>query len=126
MTDLPRSSKYLSRPQAPVTDADREQLSHWLNRAYTNGDLQNDVFTARLDQLFAAEHLGELVPVVEGLPPEQTFDQPAIIEETASAARRPGELGEARNAKPVTLAVVAVVGVAAAVVLLALLLMILF
>lgn len=124
MTELPRSSKYLSRPQAAVTDDDREQLSDWLNQAYTNGHLSSEAFTARLDQLFAAEYLGELVPVVDGLPPEQTFDEPAIVEQTTPAAGRPGELGEARNAKSVTIAVVA--GIAAVVVLVAILLLILF
>lgn len=123
MTELPRSSKYVSHPQALVTDADRDQLSHRLNNAYTSGQLEEANFTARLDQLFAAERLGELAPVVDGLPPEQTYDDPEIVHAgDGSDTDRPGELDQARSANRLSIAVVT--GLAAIVVLLAILLVV--
>lgn len=110
--ELSRSSKYLSRPQALVTDDDRDQLNHRLNQAYTSGRLNEDDFTARLDQLFAAEHLGELVPVVEGLPPEQTYDEPEIVHSANNAdGVQPGEVSQPRGGNRLSIGVVAALAV---------------
>ena len=67
-SNLPISSPYRSKPDAPVTDAERDRLNARLNAAYTAGTLDQDDYRARLDLLFAAKRLGDLVPVVEGLP----------------------------------------------------------
>ena len=72
-SNLPISSPYRSTPDAPVTDAERDRLNARLNAAYTAGTLDQDDYQARLDVLFAAKRLGELVPVVEGLPPLPTY-----------------------------------------------------
>lgn len=119
-SDLPISSPYRSTPEAPVSDAEREQLNARLNTAYAAGHLEEDDYRARLDQLFAARSLGELVPVVQGLPPLQTYDTPAMV---ASTNGRPGELSEARPAGRVMATVVA--GVVGLVVLVAILLVLL-
>ena len=119
--ELPISSPYRSTPEAPVTEAERNQLSSRLNAAYEAGTMDSDDYRARLDTLFAAQRLGELVPVVEGLPPLQTYADPAIVA-TASSGR-PGEVSTARSANGVAL--IAVGGVAALVVLIAILLVIL-
>ena len=42
MSELPISSPYRSRPDAPVTDSEREQLNARLNAAYTDGRLSAD------------------------------------------------------------------------------------
>ena len=118
---LPISSPYRSKPDAPVTETEREQLASRLNAAFTAGTLDGDDYRARLDTLFAATRLGELVPVVTGLPPLQTHADPAIV--AAGSGGRPGELAPARSANGVAL--VAVGGVVALVVLIALLLVIL-
>ena len=55
-----------------------------------------DDYRARLDALFAAQRMGELVPVVEGLPPLQTYADPAIV--AAAAGGQPGEVSQARSA----------------------------
>lgn len=121
MSEVSRSSKYRSRPQAPVDDHERDQLSQRLNAAYTGGRLSDEEFTARLDQLFAAEHLVELIPVVDGLPPQQTYDDPDVLDgTTGSGTVPPGELKPARNATRLTITVVA--GLALVVVVLAILL----
>ena len=86
-SDLPISSPYRSTPDAPVTEAERDQLSSRLNAAYTAGTLDAEDYQARLDTLFAAQRLGQLVPVVQGLPPLQTYADPAIV---ASPRRPPG------------------------------------
>ena len=119
---LPISSPYRSRPDAPVTETEREQLASRLNAAFTAGTLESEDYQARLDTLFAATRLGELVPVVTGLPPLQTHADPAIGAAGAGSGR-PGEVSTARSANGIAL--VAVGGVVALVVLIALLLVIL-
>jgi Domain of unknown function (DUF1707) len=119
-SNLPISSPYRSRPDAPVTDAERDRLNARLNAAYTAGALSEEDYQARLDLLFAAQRLGELVPVVEGLPPLPTHTSPAIV---AGSGGQPGELVESRP--PGALTAVIVGGVAAAVLLIAILLVLL-
>ena len=120
MSDLPISSPYRSTPDAPVADGEREQLNSRLNAAYTAGSLDADDYQARLDQLFAARRMGELLPVVEGLPPLQTYDSPSIV---ASTGGRPGEVSVARSAGGVSM--IAVGGIAALVVIVVILLLVL-
>jgi hypothetical protein len=63
--------------------------------------------------------MGQLVPVVQGLPPLQTYADPAIV---ASPGGRPGEVSEAKSATGVAL--VAVGGVLLVVLLIVILLVI--
>lgn len=121
MSELPISSPYRSRPDAPVTDSEREQLSARLNTAYADGGLDADDYQARLDTLFAASTLGQLVPVVDGLPPARTYESPAMV---APGGGTPGELSEARDARRISLGVL--VGLIALVVLVVVLLGVLF
>lgn len=121
MSELPISSPYRSTPDVVVTEAEREQLSLRLNTAYADGKLSAEDYQARLDTLFAATRLGQLVPVVDGLPPAATYNDPAIV---ASSGGQPGQLADTRDATRASL--VAVMGVAGAVVLIALLLLVLF
>lgn len=121
MSDLPISSKYRSTPDAPVTEADRNELGTRLNDAFTEGKLDADDYRMRLDRLFAARRLGELVPVVEGLPPLQTHHSPAIV---GTGSGRPGELAETRSAHSLALVGVGVVTVSVLVVLVLLLVLI--
>ena len=120
MSELPISSPYRSSPDAPVPDQLRNQLSTQLNSAFTDGTIDGDDFQARLDTLFGAQRMGELVPVVQGLPPLQTYNDPAIV---SSPGGRPGEVSEQRSATGVAL--VAVGGVLLLVLLIAVLLVIL-
>jgi hypothetical protein len=119
-SNLPISSPYRSTPDAPVTDAERDRLNARLNAAYTAGTLDQDDYRTRLDRLFAAQRLGELVPVVEGLPPLPTHSSPAIV---ASSGGQPGELSESRP--PGRLTAMVVGGVAAAILVIAILLVLL-
>ncbi len=121
MSELPISSPYRSTPDARVTDSQREQLSARLNTAYADGGLDADDYQTRLDALFAATTLGQLVPVVEGLPPATTYDSPAIVAPTGGT---PGELSASRNANRVSLGVL--VGIVAVVVVIVILLLVLF
>jgi hypothetical protein len=119
-SNLPISSPYRSTPDAPVTDAERDRLNARLNAAYTAGTLDQDDYRARLDLLFAAKRLGELVPVVDGLPPLPTHSSPAIV---ANSSGEPGELSESRPPGMLTAAVVG--GVAVAILLIVILLVVL-
>lgn len=120
MSELPISSPYRSTPDAPVTEGERERLSARLNAAFTAGSLDADAYHARLDRLFAAQRLGELVPVVQGLPPLSTHADPAIV---AGSGGEPGELAAARGGAGLSLVTLGVLG--GVVVLVALLLLIL-
>ena len=120
MSELPISSPYRSTPGGPVTDFEREQLSARLNTAYADGRLDADDYQSRLDTLFAASTLGQLVPVVEGLPPATTYASPAMV---APGTGAPGQLSEARDVRRVSAGVL--VAVVAAVVLVVILLVLL-
>lgn len=118
--ELPISSPYRSTPDAAVSEREREQLSGRLNTAYADGALTAEDYQARLDALFAATRLGQLVPVVEGLPPAATYDSPAIV---ASDGGQPGQLEDTRSVTRVSLLVVA--GIAGVLIVIALLLLVL-
>ena len=96
MSELPISSKYRSTPDAPVSDGEREELTRRLNDAFAGGKLDQDAYSAHLDQLYAAQRLGDLVPVVENLPALQTYNDPAMVQQSGSG--RPGEVSQARPA----------------------------
>lgn len=120
MSDLPISSKYRSTPDKPVDEQERNDLSERLGDAFTRGLIDADAYRERLDLLYAARTLGELVPVVDGLPPRQTYNAPAIVEQGGG---EPGELVESRSAlRP---AVLLTGGVVAAILVLGLLIAIL-
>ena len=108
-SNLPISSPYRSTPEAPVTEAEREQLSSRLNAAFTDGKLEQDDYQFRLDQLFAATRMGQLLPVVEGLPPMPTHANPEIV---ASGGGEPGQLTDTRSASRFALLLIAVLVVA--------------
>ncbi|MGJ3507911.1 DUF1707 SHOCT-like domain-containing protein [Enemella sp. A6] len=120
MSNLPISSKYRSTPHEPVDDNERNQLTARLADAFAEGKLDDVDYRNRLDRLYAANTLGELVPVVEGLPPVQTYQDPAIVEQGSTA---PGELAPSRDASRFALAVGG--GIAVSIVLLVILLVIL-
>ena len=108
-SNLPISSPYRSTPDAPVTDVERDQLSSRLNAAFTDGKLEQDDYEFRLDQLFAATRMGQLLPVVEGLPAMPTHANPEIV---ASVGGQPGELEDTRSASRFALLLIAVLVVA--------------
>jgi hypothetical protein len=120
-SNLPISSPYRSTPDAPVTDVEREQLTSRLNAAFTDGKLEQDDYNFRLDQLFAATRMGQLLPVVEGLPPMLTHENPEIV---GSTGGQPGELADTRSASRFALLLIAVLVVA--IVLIALLVVLVF
>jgi uncharacterized protein DUF1707 len=121
MSEVPISSPYRSTPDAPVTEDERNRLSSRLNAAFTAGSIDADSYSERLDRIFAAQRMGELLPVVEGLPPLSTYDSPAIVANTGGG--QPGELAPAKSGTNLTL--VAVTAIGGVVVLIAILLLIL-
>ena len=121
VNELPISSPYRSTPEAPVTESERNTLNARLNAAFEAGALDADDFATRLDRLFAAQRMGELVMVVEGLPPLTTYNGPSFGDSTGSGV--PGRLDAGRNATRLTLGVIAVL--VAVVLLIAILLVIL-
>ncbi len=122
MSELPISSPYRSTPDAPVSEAERNQLSSRLNDAFEAGTLEADDYKSRLDQLFAAQRMGDLVPVVQGLPPLQTYNSPAIV---SGGSGQPGELSRSPDASRVALLGVGVIGLSVLIVVILLLVVIL-
>ncbi|HEY9292316.1 MAG TPA: DUF1707 domain-containing protein [Microlunatus sp.] len=118
MKELPISSKYRSTPDAAVSADEREQLTRRLNDAFAAGRLDQDDYSAKLDRLYAAHRLGELIPVVEGLPEEQTYAEPDAVRQSTATA--PGELTAARSGSRLTLGVI--VAIALVVIIVAILL----
>ena len=108
-SNLPISSPYRSTPDAPVTEAEREHLSSRLNAAFTDGKLEQDDYQFRLDSLFAATRMGQLLPVVEGLPPMPTHANPEIV---GNGGGEPGQLTDTRSASRFALVLIAVLVVA--------------
>ncbi|GAB3624315.1 hypothetical protein GCM10027418_23990 [Mariniluteicoccus endophyticus] len=122
MSNLPISSKYRSRPNDPVPDAERNDLSARLNDAFTKGSIGQDQYDQMLDRVFDAKNLGELAPVVELLGKPSTHDTPALVQQAPQG--RPGELAEGvKPSLPATTMVVAgVVGLGVVAILLLLML----
>lgn len=107
MSELPISSKYRSTPDKPVTEEERNELTQRLNEAFEAGQLKQTDYSSRLDQLYAATQLGELVPVVDGLPAVQSYSEPDAVKQESTTA--PGQLEEARDARPMTFWVIAAI-----------------
>ncbi|MDO4718055.1 MAG: DUF1707 domain-containing protein [Propionibacteriaceae bacterium] len=108
MNELPLSSKYRVRADETVDDAEREELAERLALEYTDGRMTQEEYLSKLDIVYRASTLGELVPVVQFLPPKQTHQVPAIV---SQGSRPPGVVGEGRNVLSHTLLAVAGVGV---------------
>jgi len=107
--ELPPSSRYRQQAGSPVDDQERNDLAARLGDRYAAGELDDDAYRELLDRVFSATSLGELVPVVEALPPRPTHGTPAIAQ--GVGAGRPGEVTESRNAVPAALyATIGVVG----------------
>lgn len=109
MSNLPISSKYRSQPARPVDEAEREDLTKRLNDAFTSGDIDGDTYRTLLDELYGAQTLGELVPVVEHLPAKQTYQDPAMVRQQTTTA--PGELAPAGMNAQFALKVGAAIGI---------------
>ena len=62
--------------------------------------LDADDYQARLDTLFAAQRMGQLVPVVEGLPPLQTYADPAIVAATSAGRRARCRVAQRDRGRP--------------------------
>lgn len=117
---LPPSSKYLQRSADPIDEAERASITKRLNDAFADGRLTHDEYAEAMDVVYAAQKLGELVPVMEKLP-AAVENVPAIVEQGAVPA---GHLNESRSLVPVA-ALVGLVGVSLVAVLVILLVLIL-
>lgn len=115
VSEPPISSPYRSAPGEPVDDDRRATLGRRLNEAYAAGTLDDLDYRQRLDTLYAARTLGELLPVVTGLPAVDDNPTPALVEQTG----RPGEVAPTRPADPRRTLILLAAIVAAVVVVLA-------
>ncbi|MFV0452787.1 MAG: DUF1707 domain-containing protein [Propioniciclava sp.] len=119
MPELPRSSPYVSTPEAPLGEEERSGLVERLNAAYTDGTIPAHDYEQYLDLLFAATTLGEVAAVVAQLPVRPTHDTPAIV---GVGEGRPGELAPLRSAVQPRVLLAAAAGVGLLIVILVVLL----
>lgn len=96
---LPPSSKYLQRPDVPIDEIERDAITARLNAAYAEGRLSHDGYVALMEILYAATTLGDLVPVIEQLPPAPVL-VPDIVKQTGPQA---GVLAPTRDMTAITL-----------------------
>ncbi|GAB3822120.1 hypothetical protein GCM10028820_31800 [Tessaracoccus terricola] len=71
-----------------ASDRDRDHAASILANAYAEGRLRTEEHSQRLDAALAAEHLGDLVPIITDL----VVPAPAAPRATPSRFRRKGEL----------------------------------
>jgi hypothetical protein len=100
VNELPPSSRFVARAGEPVTDADRSEINARLNDAFSAGTIDEETFHRDLDTLYAAGTLGDLAPVVAGLPARAAYEVPQIIEQNKQSNPPPGELAPARSMSP--------------------------
>ena len=93
MSSLPPSSKYLQQSNAVVDETEREALTKRLSDAFTDGRLEQDEYMAALDVVYAAQRLGELVPVIEKLP-AVAVEVPNLVRTVGAPA---GQVSTSRN-----------------------------
>ncbi len=93
MSSLPPSSKYLQQASAAVDDTEREVLTKRISDAFTDGRMDQDDYMAALDVIYAAQQLGELVPVIERLP-AVAVEVPSLVRTSGAAA---GQVSTSRN-----------------------------
>lgn len=86
--ELSPSSKYLARREELVSDADRQSLEQRLGDEFQSGHVTQERYLELLDQLYAAQTLGDLAPIASELP-DGTTSVPAIVE---TGNGTPGEL----------------------------------
>ncbi len=79
----------------PVASDQRDDLSGRLNAAYESGDLPLERYQELLGQLFDAHNVGELEPVILGLPDRYRVDTPKGASSGVDLA--PGEVNEAQK-----------------------------
>lgn len=77
--ELSPSSKYVARREEAVSDAERQSLEQRLGDEFQAGHVTQERYLELLDQLYAAQTLGDLAPVVSELP-DGTTAVPAIVE----------------------------------------------
>ncbi len=93
MSSLPPSSKYLQQASAAVDDTEREVLTKRISDAFADGRMGQDDYMAALDVIYAAQQLGELVPVIERLP-AVAVEVPNLVQTSGAAA---GQVSPSRN-----------------------------
>lgn len=98
MPDLPLSSKYRTNPQGAVDDDERAELTERLSAEYTAGRIDQDDYLAKLDVIYNAQTLGDLVPVVSALPPRSTHGVPDIVLKGKGTV--PGTVNRSKNLTP--------------------------
>ncbi|PIF01778.1 MAG: hypothetical protein CR979_01970 [Propionibacterium sp.] len=98
MNELPLSSKYRTNAADDVTEDERADIADRLAAQFVDGALNQDDYLAKLNIVYSAETLGDLVPVVQDLTPKPSHNVPEIVQtESSQIEVEPGELGEVKT-----------------------------
>jgi hypothetical protein len=106
----------MSEPNLPepsrmrASDADRDSVAHRLREALAEGRLTPDEHSERLDAVYSAKTLGELVPLTEDLPAPNTDTSPAPPPGDFRSPRPVYGGGRVVQAEPTSTVAVAVMG----------------
>ncbi|QMU75150.1 DUF1707 domain-containing protein [Streptacidiphilus sp. PB12-B1b] len=88
-----------------ASDADRERVAEALREAYAEGRLTADEHSERVDSVYAAKTLGELVPLTRDLPTHGQVHQAAAPAPAKPVFRTPEADPSARQEDPRMIAV---------------------
>lgn len=82
-------------PSIRASDADRDRVAALLAEHFGQGRLTQEEFSERLDAAYAAKRLGDLTPLLEGLPIDEELPSAGLSREpgprpAGDTGRRPG------------------------------------
>ncbi|RKS10555.1 cell wall-active antibiotic response 4TMS protein YvqF [Nocardiopsis sp. Huas11] len=106
----------MSEPDRPdpgrmrASDADRDSVAHRLREALAEGRLSPDEHSERLDSVYDAKTLGELVPLTEDLPAPASDRAPTHVPGDFHSPRPVYGGGRVVKAEPTSTVAVAVMG----------------
>ncbi|KOX13575.1 DUF1707 domain-containing protein [Nocardiopsis sp. NRRL B-16309] len=93
-----------------ASDADRDSVAHRLREALAEGRLTPDEHSERLDAVYGAKTLGELVPLTEDLPAPDSGRSPSPLPGDFHSPRPVYGSGRVVDAEPTSTVAVAVMG----------------
>lgn len=98
--DVPRAVASFDPGELRASDADRNETVHTLREEFAAGRLSQDTFLYRMSAAMEARYIGELPPLLDGLPPAAS-PRPGVFGRLKSRLRRLTRRGaEAAGAQP--------------------------
>lgn len=103
--DVARAGEASGNAELRASDADRERVAEALREAYAEGRITSEEHSERVDAVYAAKTLGELVPLTRDLPSHSATHQSMPTGTASRAQPRPGPAALSRTEPQAMLAV---------------------